>query len=184
MNALTYGDTFTLPSAPGVVWLIRDARSHRQPTDTVRAYAEPHHEDGSRFGYDEPVKIGRAERVGLTIKLTTHRAPYLNGRSWEQQPTDAQCKAVDADLAALSFDLPALTDAEIAARVIARAADGNAYSAAREAVDGLSIPKGYSSTDQDYQAVQRALHADPATVPAIRAALIAAFTAEIEKWSF
>lgn len=183
MSTLTYGDTFTLPSAPGVLWLIEDRRSHTEPTDTTRAYAVPCHEDGTKYAYDEPVKIGRAERVGLFIKLITHRAPYLAGRAWEQRPTAAQEEAVDGALSPLSFDQPALTDAEISGRIVARAADGNAYSAAREAVNGLSIPKGYSSTDQDYQAVQRALHADPATVPAIRAALIAAFTAEIEKWS-
>lgn len=181
-KTLTYGDTFTLPSTPGIHWQIRDSRSHTEPTASVRAYAEPVHEDGTRYAYDEPVRIGRAEREGLTIKFTTHRAPYLNGRAWELRPTDAQCAAVDADLEALTFDLPALTAAEIIASITRYATEYTGSSAAREAVEMLRIPRGYNSTDQDFVTVRDALYADPATIPAIRAAIVAAFAAEIEGW--
>jgi hypothetical protein len=89
---------------------------------------------------------------------------------------------LNAGANALRFELPPLTAAEVVARIIAKAEDAYLYGAVREATQGLDIPKSYSSSDNTYRAVQDALYADPATVPAIRAALVASFAAELEKW--
>jgi hypothetical protein len=188
--ALTYGDTFTLPSAPGIVWEIRDRRTTEDPNANPPAEAVPITQDGEPVTYDTALRIGRAERVGLSIKISRQMydpahplRAYLAGRAWETRPTDAQEKMIDADAAALTFNLPPLTGAETVARVVARAHDAYIYSAVRDAVDALNLPKPYSSSSSGYRAVMDALHADPATIPAIRAALVASFTAELEKWN-
>lgn len=186
---LTYGDTFTLPSAPGIVWEIFDRRTVENPEGNPPAEALPITQNGEPVTYDAAVKVGRAERVGLVIKITRAyydgsnaiRA-YLTARTWEQRPTDAQEKAVDGDLSALTFHAPPLTPAEIVARTLAKAEGAYIYSAVRDATDSLNLPKSYSSAGAVAADVRAALNADPATVPAIRAALVAAFAAEMEKW--
>jgi hypothetical protein len=133
-NPLTYGDTFTLPSAPGTTWQIIDLRDvdHAGETREDRATAWPVHvaEDGtmSRYRHGEPVKIGRAERLDVRILFATSYSE--NGPELQAYPraggygdsglTDAQRAAMSADLDALTFDLPTLTPDEIRAQFVER----------------------------------------------------------------
>ena len=186
VKPLTYGDRFTLDSAPGVVWEIRDMRTVDDPAPRIPARAFPvERADGSKIEYDEAVKIGRAERVGLEIAFRPNGpgngTPYLTTRSYVARSTDMQRDAVDAELAEMSFDFPELTDAEIVRAILANLAGKYAGdSAAREMIKSASIPQYYG----DGRA--RVLNAidDEHASAKIRAAMVEAFTRAVQEVRF
>lgn len=155
MQTLTYGDTLALPSVPDVLWRVTDIRSLEEAGNPNESRAElrPFHLDGvTAYGYDEPVKIGRASRVGVSIVLTmrrpydrasdTYGAPelraYARTRSYAENLTDAQRGLLEreaGDIFAFSYILPPLDAAEIRARIVEKITDDyRAYNAARETV--------------------------------------------------
>lgn len=144
MQTLTFGDFLTLPSVPGVVWQVTDLRDLDDAGDPreTRAELRPFRpgpdtdnpgEGATPWPWDEPVKIGRAERVGVTILLRPDRyedAPTLRAiattRTYSDNLTPAQAALLEreaGDIFALSFILPPLSPEEIRARVVEKIAD-------------------------------------------------------------
>ncbi|MDF2506320.1 MAG: hypothetical protein K0Q52_179 [Microbacterium sp.] len=171
----TYGDFITLPSTPDVLWKVCDTRELERagsPSETraeLRPYRAPaaadptNNTDADRaqahgtptpVPYDEPIRVGRAERVGVVIRLGVQQAN--DGEGWQLRPnattgtyeanlTPAQSAALErdaGDVFALSFYLPPLSPEEIRRRVIRLIADD--YSADRAAREAISrAPKLY-----------------------------------------
>lgn len=189
-ETLTYGDTFTIPSAPGTVWELRDVRYLEKAgyPGEFRAGAFPVERDGRPIERRDAVKIGRAERTGVYLELGRGVRAYdfdtdtstidpdaLNVRAFGDL-TDAQRAAVTADLAALSFDLPALSADDIRARMLAQA-EYTGRRAAREAQGNL--PDRYSRPDAQYgrPVIAAAMNAEARTV--YIATAVAAFAGQL-----
>jgi hypothetical protein len=148
----TYGDFVTLPSAPGIIWRVTDARTVDKAGDPneTRAELKPWHpgpdaenpaEGAYPYLFNEPVKIGQASRpnvyVGLAMVYPYDRVTDTYGptRTLKAHPrtgtfddhlTEAQRKAISADCEdafAVSFVLPPLTAAEIREKVSAKVPD-------------------------------------------------------------
>lgn len=157
MQTLTYGDFLTLPSVPGVLWCVTDTRRLENAGDPweTRAELRPYRpgpdaanpaEGATPWGYDEPVTIGRAERVGVTVSLGVDRyadgapklRPFATTRNYAAPLTNAQRDVLTRDVGdvfAFSFILPPLAPEEIRARVVAQIADDYpANNAARETI--------------------------------------------------
>lgn len=143
----TYGDLVALPGVPGVLWLIRDIRkiedagqnrpSRRSKVAALDPWhpADDEHPEPRPYGYDEPLRIGRAERAGVSIELSIYGDydreadtygplrlhAWPQARSYSPSLTDAQRASLTAAAEALDgprFYLPPLTPAEIRARVL------------------------------------------------------------------
>lgn len=154
----TYGDLVTLPgifdgNAPdgtdpatgkprAMLWQIRDVRKIADVGRTLQTVARlapwhpanpdsdnPAHHAPRPYGYDEPMKIGRAERVGVEIALSQSRAAgadaprlraFPRARGYAEPLTDAQRNALGDAAEALGprFHLPPLTNAEIRTRAL------------------------------------------------------------------
>jgi len=156
MQTLTYGDFLTLPSVPGVLWQVTDCRDLDNAGDPweTRAELRPFRpgpdaanpgEGATAWPYDEPVKIGRAERIGVTIWLRPDRyedTPTLRAvattRTYSDNLTAAQSALLEreaGDIFAFSFILPPLSPEEIRARIVEKITDDYpARNAARETV--------------------------------------------------
>lgn len=161
MQTLTYGDFLTLPSVPGVLWRVTDIRSIEKAGSPFedRAELRPWRpgpdaanptEGATSWPYDEPVKIGRAERVGVEITLGMRPGPYdrasdtygpsafgahATTRNYAAPLTDAQRATLEreaGDPFAFSFHLPPLTAEEVRERVAALiVSESNGREAAR-----------------------------------------------------
>ena len=168
----TYGDLVALPgivdgNAPdgidpatgkprAMLWLIWDARKIADVGRTLRTMARlmpwhpanpdsdnPAHHAPRPYGYNEPLKIGRVERVGVGIALgfyadrpgiddTPRLRAYPAARDYSESLTDAQRSALSSAVEAFDgprFHLPPLTSAEIRARGLGACAAGPAASA-------------------------------------------------------
>lgn len=189
----TYGDLVTLPgifdgNAPdgtdpatgkprAMLWLIRDARELADVGRTLRTVARlapwhpanpdsdnPEHHTPRPYGYDEPMKIGRAERVGIEIALSQSRADddddaprlraFPGARGYAEPLTDAQRDALGNAAEALDgprFHLPPLTTAEIRARALG-SAEYLGECAARD-VARSGFPRLYSGATETRDAV-------------------------------
>jgi len=163
LQTLTYGDFLALPSVPGVLWRITDRRDLKNAGEQfeTRAELEPYRpgpdaqnpaEGAERWGYDEPLRIGRAERVGVSIELRmdrdydrktdTYGARYLRAvpvtRNYSQGLTDPQRELLRVEAGnewAFSYVLPPLSAEEIRERIAGQIADDYAASnAARETI--------------------------------------------------
>lgn len=163
MQTLTFGDFLTLPSVPGVLWQVADLRSIENAGDPweTRAELRPFHpgpdadnptEGATPWGYDEPVRIGRAERVGVTIGLRPDRygdaptlRPIATTRTYSENLTAAQSALLEreaGDVFAFSFILPPLTPEEIRGWIVGQVTGGyEASHAARETIK--SAPNMY-----------------------------------------
>ena len=165
MQTLTYGDFLTLPSVPGVLWRVTDTRTVEKAGSPFedRAELRPWRpgpdaanlaEGAAAWGYDEPVKIGRAERVGVTITLgmrpgaydraTDSYGPRVFGahattRNYAAPLTDAQRATLEreaGDPFAFSFHLAPLTAEEVRERIAAFiVSDSAGRDAARRTID-------------------------------------------------
>jgi hypothetical protein len=204
----TYGDLVTLPgifdaNAPDgidpatgkprpLLWLIRDTRDLADLGRTLRTVARlvpwhpanpdsdnPAHHAPRHYGYDEPVKIGRAERVGVEISLSHARddggAPQLRAfagvRGYTEPLTDAQRAALTGAAEALDgprFHLPPLTNAEIRARALGDA-EYVGECAARDVAQSR-FPRLYGGATQTRDAVMAAF-AEVASYPVVRASV-------------
>lgn len=174
MQTLTYGDFLTLPSVPGVLWQVADCRSLENAGDPWETRAElrpfrpgPDAEnpaDGATpWGYDEPVTVGRAERVGVTVSLGVDRyadgapklRPFATTRNYAAPLTNAQRDVLTRDVGdvfAFSFILPPLSPEEIRARIVAKIADDYpARNAARATIQNApslyAIARGDQAND-------------------------------------
>lgn len=130
--ALTYGDTFTLPSVRHAVtgepitFRIDDVRDVENAGNMYedRARFTPIDGDGNRVPTTHAVKIGRTERDlgSLTGMGARHAGSRLEVRGYSVNLTEKMNDAIRADLDALTFNLPAYTVPELRAALIAEAA--------------------------------------------------------------
>ncbi len=189
----TYGEFVTLPNVDGIVWKITDARDYEKSAEGTgtRARLVPFHPgiDGGEptaYGWDEPVKIGRAERVGVEIDLSIRDgalSAYATRRSYEASLTEAQSallKAAALDPFAVNLYLPPLSDEEIRARV-ARLAKGAGEDGAREARKRL--PRMYNLYNGNAERIREAFESDTdgATLAEMLETATAAFRAEFAR---
>lgn len=137
MKTYTYGDTLELPGIPGVVWQVSDRRKLDEAgsNNETRAYLVPFSVYGELAKYGTPIKIGRAERLGVRIGLRmgsydTQTQSYdlarLNcyGQSNGSgiNLTESQQELITKAVHSLYLHIPPLSDDEIRERYIAKAA--------------------------------------------------------------
>lgn len=186
-TVLTYGDTFTLDEFPAIVWRVIDTRQLDKAGDAyaTRAEVRPVHADDPTATNirDLVVKIGRAERKGVYVSLAIRRygdadalRPWASCDTYQDRLTDAQSAKLEASFAALTFDLPMLTPAEIAEKLLDKA-DYAGWNGAREVTKNL--PSSYNRDDETRAAVRAAF--TPEAREAYIAAAIAAFEREARK---
>lgn len=131
--ALTYGDTFTLPSITNpvtgepVLFRIDDVRDIEHAGDMYedRARFTAITANGDRIPTTHAVKIGRTERsaaslLGFGARWASSR---LEVSTFSSTLTDKMNDAVRADADALTFDLPGYTVPELRAALIEAAGD-------------------------------------------------------------
>lgn len=199
--ALTYGDTFTLPSvtdpatgAP-VVWEISDTRTVENvggaSYDALRrAIARPVHvdADGVRMPYDrrvEPVRIGRAARVGVELALRVDSVAaassvrvYATAPTFDQLAlTDAMQDRVSGEAGALAFYLPDLSADDVRARIMGAAVYAGEHGA-REGVDTLPTARRYRGAHDPARVAVAAAFASASDRDALVSAMVDAFAAE------
>jgi hypothetical protein len=127
----SYGDTFTLPAFPGVLWKVCDRRDleHAGDPHETRAQVRPVDPENPTSGAvrNISIKIGRAERAGVVVNLRMQRVPgWITGTTaadrltaygstdhYETSLTVAQSKMISDEFGKLSFNLPPLSAAEI-----------------------------------------------------------------------
>lgn len=187
--ALTYGDTFTLPSIRHAVTGdpitfriddVRDIESAGQMYED-RARFTPVDAGSNRLSTLIAVKIGRAERelgsvAGMGARWA-HDRLQVNG--YAATLTEKMNDAVRADLDALTFDLPRYTVPELRAALIAEAAS-TGESLGR--LHGHNYRPAWDNYQQDENARQlRGEAMDLGTRQAMHDALTAAFEAESGK---
>lgn len=184
---LTYGDTFELPGIPGVVWRIDDRRKlenagapfeHR--AEAVPVTKADDSSGGARFDANgwrplnrrgEFVRIGRAEREGVYIKLMPggrydpaklgQVEAWAGCNTYEVSLTDAQSQLIEREVAAIlpTIDLPPLTEGEILARM-REAVEYGGTEGARAAAGQLPDRWGKHGDDGGRSVISAALSAD------------------------
>lgn len=187
--AITYGDTFTLPSithaATGnpVIFSVEDVRGVETAGEMYerRAAFVPLADDdtGRRLNALHAVKIGRTERTASAVSdfsAREHRA-YETGveiSAYSTENTEKMNDAVRADFAALTFHLPTFTVPELRAALI-DAAERHGRSIGRLYPHAARAEWDSYQQDADAHAL-RGEAMDKATRQAMHAAMIAAFT--------
>lgn len=170
-RTVTYGDVF---EAAGVRWRVRDWRRLDSIDAGGRAEVAicyPVDAEGRHLPVDTEVKIGRAVRRGVRISVRADGSAWAETALYNERLTDAQRAAIAADLP--SFDVPALTAAEVAEAVVSAVVgrvDHAVYEVVRDA-----LPK--YQPNPAHSAVRQAL--TPELVARVADEAAAAFRAEL-----
>lgn len=184
MSALTYGDTFTLPSITNpitgepVTFRIDDVRNVENAGAMYedRATFTAIDADGNRIPTTHAVKIGRAERPADAIARMSaqwrHNELAINGFS--TYLTEKMNDAVRADLEALTFSLPRYSVRELRAALVESAAS---HGESLGYLSGHVNRAPWDNYQQDGDARQlRSEAMDADTRRAMHRALVEAFT--------